>query len=266
MQIPDHDQELLEVVYNFIADFSPDRLYLMGDQVNMTGVSKYDPAPNYHVSVMDEIHVARHIVQKIVLSARKNNKNAEIVWLDGNHEYRLQRYLASTARSIEELEVDGEQIVSIPNLFQFKQLGIKYVPYLRSVMEKGDVLIQHGTTVRKYAGYTAKAMIDSTGMSGISGHTHRLAFHTRTMMKKNLFWIENGSLCHQEPTPAYTTNPDWSLGFTYAYILKDRMFPVVVPIYNNEFIVEGKIYSQTNQKRQNKPKISQILRKIERFT
>lgn len=85
-------------------------------------------------------------------------------------------------------------------------------------------------------------MLQKRQRSGISGHTHRLAHIMETHSGKESFWIENGCLCNFRFRSPYSRYNDWQNGFTIATYEDGKWHPQIVPIINNEFMVNGKIY------------------------
>lgn len=269
-QIPDHDQKLFPLIFEFISDFAPDHVFLIGDVLNMTGVATYEPAPHYTISVKDEIDAARPIIEKLELQIRRANSQSKITWIKGNHEYRLERFLARSANAIAEIKINGQYALSIESLFDTRRLNIETVPYQRE-SRIGNVIIEHGDVARKFSGYTAKAMLESRGESGFSGHTHRLGYHSRTVAGKTMFWIETGSLCNADPEPNYVRRADWQKGFALAYENDGVVFPQLVPIFNSSFVVDGKLYSYERKtaeatKRSRKEQLNKTLSKLANFT
>lgn len=167
---------------------------------------------------------------------RRNGK----ISITGN--CRLVKYLARNALALAELNIEGERIVSIPHLFNLRELGVKYIGMFDNHKE-GDVMFEHGSMVRIKSGYTAHAMIERRGTSGVIGHTHRLSLVTKTMSGRSMFWIENGCLCNLNPTPRYVNMPDWTNGFSIITFIKGVAYPQVIPIINNSFTYNGTIYS-----------------------
>lgn len=88
--IPDHNRALIKPIFNFLSDYKPDVVYILGDFLNCTTISKYDQDPYYHVSFVDEINEGIKILDKLASVVRKANKNVRIVYKAGNHEARLQ--------------------------------------------------------------------------------------------------------------------------------------------------------------------------------
>lgn len=243
-QIPDHDERSIEAVMQFIPDFKSDVVHLVGDILNLTKVSKYDQDVYYRVSFMDEIEEGRKIISRLVKTIRKASPHARINYYSGNHEERLLKYLSSHAPQLADLYDDDGLILSLPRLLELKKHDIKWVPYFKEYIERGNVLIEHGDIARSKSGFTGHGMLDRRGMSGFSGHTHRLAIVTRTQSGIPKFWVETGNLCKLKFASPYVKSPDWHQGFAIGmYDPKQRvMHPSIVPIIDHRFVWEGRIY------------------------
>lgn len=244
LHIPDHNVDILPLIYTFISDFKPDYLHINGDFLNFTRISKYIPDPDYSISLADEIEIGRSILREIVNRVRSANPDTVIYFKEGNHEFRLQYYLAIHADQLAALTIQGQKVVSLRHLLNFDELNINWISY-KDALQIGDVLIEHGDIVRAKSGYTANAMLDRRGMSVIIGHTHRLSYVSRSQFGRQQFAIEGGCLCNLNPTPRYAFHPDWSNGFVIAYQDKvsGTFYPELVPILNNSFIVTSKLYT-----------------------
>lgn len=225
--VPDHDRTAVKKLISFIEEYKPDHLHILGDFVNFTGISKYDPDPYVHVTVADEISLAQTVLDKLILVTRKANKKALITWHGGNHEHRLIHFLSRNALALAELKVGNNYVLSVPHLFNLDKLDVKWLPY-NTYLPVGDAILTHGHMVRAKAGFTAHGMIDKTGSSGFTGHTHRLAQVYRTQYGRTKFWIETGCLCKLDPT--YTTAPDWAQGFASFEVVNGIVYPKIHPI------------------------------------
>lgn len=232
MHIPDQNEKALALVYEFIKDYKPTTLHILGDFVNFPTLSSYLQDPNYHLTLSDEINEARQILTKF----RKLLPDSEILWYEGNHCDRLKRYLARNAAQLASLEIEGEQVVSIPHLFKLRELCVKYV----ETEFRDGVLYHHGQLCRAKSGYTAHGNMDKTGVSVLSGHVHRLAMVFKSLYDRTLFGLETGCLCNKEPYPYYGTMvKDWALGCSTIDIINGNVYPNLYPIINNS-IVYGK--------------------------
>lgn len=243
LQIPDQNEKALEAVYKFITDYKPDFVHLVGDIVSFDKASSYTPDPRFHMSLEQEVELTKKWLDRLSYHVRKANKKGQIIWYSGNHEFRMIKYLFRNASALANLkdEDDNDYVISIPHIFELKKRGIKHVDYHEESTYKG-LCIEHGDTVRQKSGYTAHAMLMKRQRSGISGHTHRLAHIMETHSGKETFWIENGCLCNYHFHSSYATYVDWQTGFSIANYEKGKWYPQIVPIINNEFFVNGKLY------------------------
>lgn len=243
LQIPDQNDRAIEIVLKFLKDYQPDYIHLVGDIVSFDKVSAYTPDPRNHMSLEGEIELTKKFLDRLAYHAKKANPDVIIQWFSGNHEYRLIKYLFKNASSLANLrdDEDDDFVISIPHIFELKRKGIKHIDYNQEYALHG-LCIEHGDTVRQKSGYTAHAMLMKRQRSGISGHTHRLAHIMETHSGKESFWIENGCLCNLKFRSAYTHYADWQVGFSIASYEKGKWYPQIIPIIDNEFMVNGKVY------------------------
>jgi predicted MPP superfamily phosphohydrolase len=244
LHYPDHNETALKNTLEFVKDFRPDVFVIEGDFVNFTLAGKYVVVGGYDVSIGDEIRGAREKLKEIVEVVRTANPKARILFLEGNHEQRLGKYLARNADALQDLtDEEGDNILTVPHLFGLKEMNIEWYSYDQIHKEDG-VIFEHGNQVRQKSGYTANGMLDKRGRSGFSAHTHRLCLIVRNQGGDIKFWTEGGSLCNLNPSPNYVVEPDWVNGFAYAVFDKQEkiMHPQTVLIQNDHFYANGKIY------------------------
>jgi len=237
IQIPDHNPEALSVLLKFIPDFKPHTVHILGDFLNFTKASTFIEIGGYDVSLAEEVEEAKEILNQIVLTSRQDNPKARICWYEGNHELRLQKFLAREGNILTSLQdKEGNQLISVPAIFGLKDLGVDWIPYYET-NKLDSIEVEHGDVVRVKAGFTAQAMLEKRGKSGFSGHSHRLALVTRSQGDTVRFWVECGSLCNLHPTPIYTRKPDWINGFAVGIFDKkqDIMHPIPILMQKNQF-------------------------------
>lgn len=244
LQIPDHDDLTMKAVEKFLEDFKPHVLHLVGDILNLTKVSKYDQDAYYDVDLVQEVEAGRAVLKHLTKLLKKINPAIRIMFYEGNHEARLLRYLSNNAPQLAKLADEDGYVLSLPRLLKLKELGITWIPYFKHHVERGNVVVEHGDIARAKAGYTAHAMLDRRGSSGVSGHTHRLALICRTQGDHERFWVENGSLCRRNMSSPYTKKPDWIQGFSIGLYdsVSRLMHPSVIPIFEHQFAYGGRIY------------------------
>jgi hypothetical protein len=244
LHVPDYDIKTLPLIYKFINFYKPDFIDILGDFINFTKISKFDQDPYYKTDLADEIKEAQGVLKQLVDTSKKANKDVEISLHEGNHEARVAKYLAKNAIQLADLTLDDEYIISVPHLLELRKLGVKWFPQERVVVRHNTVFT-HGTNTRIKSGFAAHANIDKFGLSGFSGHSHKLCLVTRTQSGNTKFWIETGCLCNLSPNPAFVIHPDWTQGFAVAeYRFETHQFyPQIVPIVNHSFMYEGKLFS-----------------------
>lgn len=238
---PFYNKRLLDPFIELIKDLKPDYLELVGDVVDFYSVSKFDQDPKRQLTLEKEKEETNFLLDMLTMAARGANPNVIIEWDEGNHEARLEKYVISTAPKTRGLTVNGEEVLSIPHIFELKKRNIKWYSSMDDHLI-GKFVVEHGSLVKKRSGMTANGMMDLRNSSGISGHTHRLSYVQHSTMGSKDFWIELGCMCDLKPT--YMKNPDWQNGCCVGLYDTDKrqMFPVLIPIYNNHFIYNGKMY------------------------
>lgn len=217
---PFQDDKAIAAVFRFLKQNPVDTVVLNGDILDMYDVSKFDKDPDRINGLQDEINLATKFFGKL----RKILPDAQIIFIKGNHEDRLERYLKKNP------ELFSLDALKLPNLLRLREFNIGYEP---KAFKLGSLKITHGSIVRKFSGYTAHAELDRNDCSGISGHTHRGGVYYRQTPSRYLAWYEGFCLC--DTHPFYVDNPDWQQGFLYGYVNKDSFAVNPIPI------VDGKI-------------------------
>jgi len=203
---PYEDQKALSILYNFIKWFKPKTVFIMGDLLDCYAISRFTKDPKGKLNFKKEIDSAKSILKTI----KEVSRDAKIYYLRGNHELRMQKYLWNRA---EELSMLPE--LEISHLLGLPELEIEYIE--RGMMMYHGVMIKHGTIVRQYAGYSAKAEFEKNGCSGVSGHTHRGAIYMHSNSGGDYKWMECGCLCSLEQEYMEGQTPNWQQGFGVGY-------------------------------------------------
>jgi len=241
LHCPDYNKKIFKSVIDFARDYKPHVVHVIGDWMNFTTISKFDVVEDYNVTLADEIKEGRKLLKETVDTIREASPEAKFKFYEGNHEFRLAKYLARDAVALRGLtDIYDADILTLPHLLGLKELGVEWHKYI-DVHREDNVIIEHGHIVRSKSGYTASGQIDKRGQSGFSGHTHRLAMISRNQGGAVKFWVECGSLCNLKPTPRYAVEPDWVNGFAIGIYDKQEniMHPHTVLIQKDQFYVLG---------------------------
>ncbi len=141
--------------------FEPDIVVVGGDFGDFYSVSAHDKSPDRTNDLEYEVGKVREArAQLDALGARRK------IFIEGNHEHRLARYLASNAPAL-------YHMMSVKDLFQLRENGWEYVPYKASI-KLGKLHLTHDTGT---AGQNAhRQSMNAFQGSCVINHTHRMEF------------------------------------------------------------------------------------------
>ena len=206
-------QEAFKAVLNFIRDFKPTHIDLLGDITDFFDISRYTKDPIRKMFLGREVAFT---IDVILAELRAAAPKAQITWVAGNHEDRFTSYLANKAPELASLPS-----LDMRSLFETEKLRIIYTT---SAIELGDTVLTHGHMARKGSGATARAMLDTYGRSVLHGHTHRMGAIYKTSNRKTFMAFENGCLCKFDVPFIKDSTADWQHGFSVAWLYGDGKF------------------------------------------
>lgn len=206
---PIQDENLVsKILEEVIPREKPSLIVHLGDLVDFKIISRFVNDPRKVVSLQDELELARNFFTRL----RKKAPKARIIFKEGNHEERWLTYLKTRAR-----ELLGVSELSLNQLFKCKENKVEYYDAHTTLVLDGKLRITHGWYERTQAGYSAMgSLLDTDGVCGISGHTHKLA----KVSRGDRWWIESGHIGQRNPDiweylkdkPA-----NWQQGFSFGY-------------------------------------------------
>jgi hypothetical protein len=220
---PFEDRAAIDPALAFVREYKPEILVLGGDWGDFYAVSTYSREPLRRLQLQEELDHEAGLLEEVREAAPKS----EIIYLQGNHEWRLRRHLWSGAPELARL-----RSLQIEALLNLAKLRITYVE--AGSRRFGDLLIKHGNIVRPRSGYSAMGELDRTWVSGASGHTHRLGHVFRTNAAGMFSWIEGGCLCRSDMDYLEGQTADWQHGVVWAEVSEDRFVAGVLPIISGK--------------------------------
>lgn len=230
LHIPYHDPLTVSLALKAIKDIRPDYICINGDIIDFYTISRFSTDPARRKDLQQDLDSTRSIIKEI-----KEASDARIFLCAGNHEDRLRQYLWTKAPELAEL-----RDLDIRHQLGLDIFDIDFAPYDSIVKVNNVFKIEHGDSVSKHSGWTAKAMYEKRGGCGIVGHSHRFGSHLKTCDGDTYGWYENACLC--DLNPEYVKEPNWQQGFAVVTFIKDRFFVQQVPIIKHKFVFNGKIY------------------------
>lgn len=230
--VPYHNKKAFQLVMKVGKYWKPDTVIIGGDFIDNYSVSSHNRDPNRSLKLDVEVNeTIKHLKLVKDLKAKKN------VFIAGNHEDRLERYLMSTAPELNNL-------ISTPKILKLEELGFEYVPY-KHVYKIGKLGVTHDLGK---AGRTAHLKaLDDYQNNIVIFHTHRLGYAIEGDVEGNkhvgtmLGWlgdVESADYKHRA-----MANKEWALGFGMGYhdTETNNVYVVPVPIVNYTCLIEGKL-------------------------
>jgi len=212
-----HDPFCDEPVFHMFLEalelIKPNILIENGDGLDFYQLSSFskDPRRALELSTDRVVFVNHRLMIKSVVS-RKCHK----IYLAGNHEARLQRYLCDKAPELAGLAEFAPE--------RFLQLDIMQWDYYPNFGKRlpeaqlGNLTVTHGHIVRKHSGYSAHAMQDELGCSVLCNHTHRLGSYWKTDSKTTHAAFENGHLYDPTKVDYESGAVNWQQGFSVVMV------------------------------------------------
>jgi predicted MPP superfamily phosphohydrolase len=246
------DPFALRVFLDTISMVQPDVVVLNGDVFDFPQISRHRKLPgHFSLNLQDEIDYGREHILKAV---RKAAPKAEILFVIGNHEYRLVNYLADTAPEFASLRT-----LKFGDLFGLDELEIGLVvrqnflaPYdkqkKRELQENwvviGNTLVAtHGISCAKFA---ADEQLKRYQKSGTSGHTHRPQLITANSLGTGpLSWTSTPMMAGFAVGRDYVSEPSaWQMGFAeFSIDTRNRIaVPNLVIVHENYASFAGRAW------------------------
>ena len=232
--IPYHDVDAYSICMDYAREWQPDEIIIAGDFVDFKDISSWKGDPR-RATFADEIDIVRvYLAHLRGLFPHKN-----IVYIEGNHEHRLARYLWMKAPELCRLPE-----MTVINLLNLNDLGIEYISNVERMnagvepYKIGKLFVLHGHEINMSYNVVnmARNMYLKTHVNTIFGHHHQSQQYTAKKLDNTHegTWMVGG-LCKLSESYAPMTN--WNHGFaTIKYNTDTGMFKV-----RNKMIMNGMV-------------------------
>lgn len=239
-QSPFHNKEALKAFNFFLKDEAEnlEAIINIGDHFDNYSISRY--SKDKRRGSLEEWKKEKAIGLSIFEDWRKFYSK-DILLLYGNHEDRWNQYVDNMGDPMIR-EAAGESLV-FEKVYGLDKLDIITFPYMVPVT-LGDVTITHGTRSNSTSpGATAlKEIRTRFGTSVIVGHCHSGALVTQRYIHGTAVGVENFTMADLDGL-GYAMFPNWMNGFSYLRVENGRSYITPVPMTNNTFMFNGKIYT-----------------------
>ena len=217
IHLPYHDKFAVQACFAEFKKRQVDGIYLNGDIMDLEDVSRFEKMPDGRY-LKDEIEVGRSFVK----SLRKLFPNIPIYWNDGNHEKRLESYVASKAPEL--VKLFG---MDIPTQLELAEHDIIHVPE-HKVARFGKLWIAHGHELGLKSGTVniARQVRMRVGVNVIFGHWHKQQVDTSRNLADEVHgaWAV-GCLAYLKPRYTGVLN-QWTQGAATVDLNDDGSFQV----------------------------------------
>lgn len=261
---PTHDDDYIKCVLSLIRDAKPDRIVLHGDNADFPELGKYRQLPTFQRTMQPTIDRCARLADEL----RSAAPDADIEWLAGNHEERLQHYIVDNAKAAfglrrgrrDDEPPDHWPALSLPHLCWFDDLGVTFHPGYPAnrVILSDNLHCLHG----HFTGPTAaQKYLAESDVSVIVGHDHHMWFRATTRMTENglrtkyaasagcgcrtdgaVPGTKSGYTLDGEPIPTHT---DWQQGVAVVEYEPDNGIaypPELLPVFHGRTVWRSKVY------------------------
>lgn len=231
--IPYHDERAWKLMLKVAGDLALHGIVILGDFADCYAVSSHSKDPARKTMLEWEINEVKKKLGELDKFKVKTK-----VYIEGNHEDRLLRYLRDVAPALHD-------VVSIPLLLKLKRRGWKHVAY-KNDFSIGKITFTHD--VGSAGRYSVYKCLDTYQHSNVTGHTHRLAYIVEGNAKgehkvsAQFGWL--GDVNEIDYMHKASAKKNWSLGFGIMYHDPSTGYGylIPVPIVNYTACVNGKLY------------------------
>lgn len=239
-QLPYEDKIALKAVEKFIADNWFDYWIQVGDLMDFNYASKWT-ADNLKVlsgtTFQDDYEYARKFLDRHIKLVRGKNPDAEMVVIEGNHDWRPEKIIEKDPRF--------EGLIEFSLQLRLRAKNIKFVRYWSKgeVYRIGKATFIHG---RYTNDHHAKKHVQNFGCNIFYGHTHDIQnYSLERYNKQNAIVGQSlGCLCKYGQDYMVGRPHRWQQAIGYFQFFPNGDFTYsIIRITNGRFIFNGKAYS-----------------------
>lgn len=254
--LPFHDRRCLDIDLQLIRDIKPDLIVVLGDFLDMPNWSKkFTRSPEFANILQASVKEGHWWLRNM----RESAPEAQIVYVSGNHDSRIPRFLKSNTKAAYGVKPatatkDDPDLVSVPNLLDLQSLQIEWIGnYPDGGYWINDNLVaEHGNKVSSVSGKSAGKVLEDARESHVFGHVHRVESATKTAYPKNgpkeyrasslgcQVYLDNQGT----PVPGQKKKQDWQNAVGVVEYEPNNGYFSITPIliYNGKMVFNGKKY------------------------
>jgi predicted phosphodiesterase len=197
---PYHDDQAIDIFQQIVMIENPDITALAGDILDLTEQGRWAQEARFANTTNHALERGRRLAAET-----RARTSGRIVWIEGNHDKRMQGFMEVNAKSGMNLKKagypDSWPVMSIPNLVGLDEFDTEYIdayPAGRLWITE-DLQVIHGTKSAAKASTASQYANETPHLSTVFGHSHRLEIQSRTVFdragKIRTMNINPGCLC-----------------------------------------------------------------------
>lgn len=218
LHIPYHDIKALTVALDYGKREKVNCIFINGDLLDFYQISRFTNIERKR-SVADELKVAKEFLAIL----NREFPKVPIYFLKGNHDMRLEYYLATKAPEL----LDVEEF-RLKFLLEAEKFGMEVVEDT-TLVKMGKLNVTHGHLLLRgiFAPVNAaRGSFLKAKASVIIGHVHKVSTHSETTINgKVITCYSTGSLCELNPTYSPFAN-NYSHGFAHVRVQPNGNYSV----------------------------------------
>lgn len=228
------DRDAWNLVLRVARHYQPHVLVILGDFADFYAVSFFAKNPARKNLLADELETTRSALVELTEAAGPQCSTK--VYLEGNHEERLSRYITQHAPALSGL-LDVDRALGITDL------GYQFVPYKKSY-QLGKLRISHD-----FGKHGHGAILDARNTvegNAVIGHVHSLGtvyranVHGELHVGASFGWL--GDFDAIDYRHADKARRDWAHGFGIARLESNGNIHIQpIPLVGRKVVIDGKI-------------------------
>lgn len=228
LHFPYQHNEAITLALNYGKEKNVNCILINGDLIDFATISRHEKDFRAR-SVAEEFEYVREFLRGL----RSQFPNTRIIFKEGNHDERWEKWLFLKAP-----EIFDDPEFTLESRLKLGELKIEIVKNKRPI-KIGKLTVLHGHELAGGSGGVnpARATFLKTLNNVIVGHYHKTSQHTESTMNGDVISVESqGCLCGMNPL--WMPINKWNLGFSHVeHNIKTGEY-----MLHNKKIIKGKIY------------------------
>lgn len=243
VHVPIEDKRAIECVLAYAEDEAFDEVIQLGDLLDLEGPSSHAKGKPRQIEgqrFFQECEIAREFLTQLRERSKSQNKECSALLLEGNHEFRLEKFLDEHPYFTGALDLQ--------KALGLRELGYKWQRYTDPKPHRaGKLHFVHGLY---HSGAHAKKHAIDAGVSLMYGHTHTVQMYTHKTLYDGACiraW-SIGCLCDYRPKYLHGSPTSWQHAFADVWVdTKGSMSVSLIEIHDGRMVAPNGIVYEASK-------------------